>query len=311
MPQIGLGTVEANDDELRKSVRVALETGYRAIDTAYVYLNEKAIGDELQDWFSKGKIKREEVFVTTKLPLIGNRSSDVPRFLSRSLEKLKLDYVDLYLIHHPFGLKCLSEDNTLAKDENDVIHYDNNTDIESIWKAMEKEFEAGRAKAIGISNFNKSQIERILQVAKIRPAVLQIEIHCYFPQKKLVEYCNEKNIVVTAYSPLGAPWTEEGKSIEPKLLENPTVLEIAKKHGKTASQVLLRFLIQRNLVVIPKSVTPERIRINLEVTNFKLGDDEMKRLIALDKGRKGRVFHFTSVLTGVEKHKEYPFLADY
>ncbi|KAL7645578.1 UNVERIFIED_CONTAM: hypothetical protein RMT77_003964 [Armadillidium vulgare] len=311
MPQIGLGTVEANDDDLRRAIGVALDTGYRAIDTAYVYLNEKAIGDELQERISKNKIKRDEIFVTTKLPLIGNRPEDVPRFLSKSLQNLKLDYIDLYLIHHPFGLKCLSEDNTLAQDENGVIQYDNNTDLENIWRAMEKEVESGRAKGIGISNFNKSQIERILKVAKIPPVVLQIEIHCYFPQRKLVDFCKERNIAVTAYSPLGAPWTEEGKSIEPKLMENPVVLEIAKKHGKTAPQVLLRFLIQRNLIVIPKSVTPERIKSNFDVTNFNLSEEEMQKLFSLDKGRKGRVFHFTSVLPGVGEHKEYPFHAQY
>ncbi|KAB7495272.1 putative oxidoreductase [Armadillidium nasatum] len=240
MPQIGLGTVEANDDDLRRAIGVALDTGYRAIDTAYVYLNEKAIGDELQERFSKNKIKRDEIFVTTKLPLIGNRPEDVPRFLSKSLQNLKLDFIDLYLIHHPFGLKCLSEDNTLAQDENGVIQYDNNTDLENIWKAMEKE----------------------------------IEIHCYFPQRKLVDFCKERNIAVTAYSPLGAPWTEEGKSVEPKLLENPLVLEMAKKHGKTAPQILLRFLIQRNLIVIPKSVTPERIK-----SNFDAFKDELRNAI--------------------------------
>ncbi|RXG61084.1 Aldose reductase, partial [Armadillidium vulgare] len=200
------------------------------------------------------------------------------------------------------------EENIFGKGRPDgVVVFDPDTDHVAIWRELEKEVKNGRVRSIGLSNFNKSKIDKILKVAEIPPAVLQIEAHCYFPQKPLVEYCQQKGIAVTAYSPLGAPWTKEGQEVSPKLLENPTVLEIAKKYNKNAGQVLLRFWVQRNIIVIPKSITPERIRSNFQIMDFCLTEDEMKKLFSLDRGKQGRAFHFTEVFKGSENHKEYPF----
>ncbi|KAB7495276.1 Alcohol dehydrogenase [NADP(+)], partial [Armadillidium nasatum] len=258
MPMIGLGTYSGYDDEMRRSLRTALEVGYRSIDTAYLYMNEDAIGDELQDWFSKGKLKREDVFVTSKI-------------------------YTLFIIHLDL--------NTINRTpKNDVYLFD--TDLEGIWRAMEKEVEAGRIKSLGLSNFNSKQIERIRRIAKYPPTVLQIEIHAYFQQRPLVEFCQKRGIVVVAYGPLGAPQytqTQDGKSTLPPLLENPTVLSLSKKHGKSPGQILLRFLLQRNIIVIPKSVKPERINNNFKITDFVLSEEDMKSLYKLDQPKEMRV----------------------
>ncbi|RXG73306.1 Alcohol dehydrogenase [NADP(+)] A [Armadillidium vulgare] len=211
---------------------------------------------------------------TYSLPAYGNRPKDVSKFLTLSLEKLKLDYLDLYLIHHPFGFECKEDLKTIDRTpNNDVYLFD--TDLEGIWRAMEKEVEAGRIKSLGLSNFNSKQIERIRKIAKYPPTVLQIEIHAYFQQRPLVEFCQKRGIVVVAYGPLGAPQytqTQDGKSTLPPLLENPTVLNLSKRHGKSPGQILLRFLLQRNIIVIPKSVKPERINNNFKITDFVLSE---------------------------------------
>ncbi|KAL7645575.1 UNVERIFIED_CONTAM: hypothetical protein RMT77_003961 [Armadillidium vulgare] len=306
-PMIGLGTGLAFEDQMKNALRVAIDYGYRSIDTAYLYTNEVTIGAELENLIKTGKIKREDVFVTSKLPCIANRAEDVSRFLKTTLKRLRLDYLDLYLIHHPFGIQNVDDEELYNFDENGNSRLDHNTDHESLWKAMEKEVEAGRAKSIGISNFNSVQIDRLLKTAKIPPAVNQIEVHCYLTQKPLVDFCKERKITPVAFSPLGAPFTTEGKSIKPVLLEHPIVKEIGKKHGKTPGQVLLRFLTQRGIPVIPKSTTPERIRSNFDIQDFTISDEDMKKLFSLNKGEEGRTFHYRELFKGCENHKEYPF----
>ncbi|KAL7645563.1 UNVERIFIED_CONTAM: hypothetical protein RMT77_003949 [Armadillidium vulgare] len=323
MPIIGIGTALANDDELRMALNFALDCGYRSIDTAHMYLNEEAIGDVLQDWFKKGKLKREDVFVTSKLPAIGNRPVECERFLTMSLKKLKLDYLDLYLIHHPFGLKHISDINVrsvpgLDKPNatlNDVIRaegpslMDDETDLEALWKCLEEEVRRGRVKSIGVSNFNSSQIDRIMKNAEFPIAVNQVEIYPYFQQHRLTEFCQNRGVAVVGYGPLGSPYTSEGK--EMSVLTDPVILKIVKKYGKTPVQIILKSLIQRNIIVIPKSSNPERIKSNFDIFDFTLSEDDMKTLEKLDKGEKGRVHHFKQVFSGCEKHREYPFHIEY
>ncbi|KAL3286151.1 hypothetical protein HHI36_000663 [Cryptolaemus montrouzieri] len=308
-PSIGYGTWQALDEELERALETALEAGYRHIDTAYVYQNEKVIGKVLKRWISNGKLKREDIFLVTKLPPAGNRPEGVVKYLKRSLENLQVDYVDLYLIHAPFGLPDFEGDFPPKGNDGNVI-LDMSTDHIAIWKALEEQVDAGRTKAIGLSNFNKSQIERILKNSRIKPCALQIEQHVYLQQKELVDLCKENNILVTAYSPLGTPgmnkyFGKRGIKVDlPDILGNPAVKAIAKKHSKTEAQVLLHFYVQQGWLPIPKSVNPERIRQNLDIFDFQLDQQDVKELKSLDAGI--RILDF-GPFTGVDKHPEFPF----
>ncbi|XP_047482644.1 aldo-keto reductase family 1 member A1-like [Penaeus chinensis] len=296
MPSVGLGTFQGHDDEMRQVLNAALECGYRHIDTATVYKNEAEIGDVLHEWLSSGRVAREELFVVTKLPMTGNRSGDVGRCLQDSLDKLRLSYVDLYLIHSPVGMKANSKG---------VL--DLETNHEEIYKAMEEQVDAGKAKAIGLSNFNSKQIERILKVCRIKPANLQVEVHVYHQQKALRELCRAFDIPVCAYCPLGAPHAAEGSDEYPILLQHPVVTSMAKRLGRTPAQVLLRFLIQNNLVVIPKSTNQKRVKENFNVFDFELSSEDVASLETLDRKGDGRVIDFKSLFEGIENHPEWPF----
>ncbi|XP_060520150.1 1,5-anhydro-D-fructose reductase [Cylas formicarius] len=309
MPILGYGTWQATDAELEAAVEAALEAGYRHIDTAYVYENEKVIGKVLKKWISSGKVKREDLFIVTKLPPGGMRPEGVSKFIKRSLAHLQLDYVDLYLIHVPFAFKDIEGDlHPMTSDGK--INLDLKTDHIGIWKAMEEQLDAGLTKAIGLSNFNISQITRVLNNARIPPCNLQVELHAYHQQKELVDFCKKNKIVVTAYSPLGNPGLASfldrfGKKVElPNILKNPVVNEIAKKYNKEPAQILLKHIIQRGVVAIPKSTNPQRLRQNIDIFDFSLDDSDLSKLNALDAGV--RLLDF-DVFSGVKEHPEYPF----
>ncbi|XP_058799853.1 aldo-keto reductase Mkms_1984-like isoform X2 [Phymastichus coffea] len=296
MPVIGLGTWQIKPDDVDRAVSAALEDGYRHIDTATVYKNEEAIGKSLKKWFAKGN-KREDLFITTKLPPIGARAADVEKQLRMSLERLALDYVDMYLIHSPTGY--LSDDPPVM---------DFTTDHLAIWKAMEAQVKAGRAKSIGISNFNETQVLNVFDNAEIKPSNLQIELHVYNQQKPLREFCAKRNIAITGYSTLGSPASSAftaGRAL-PQLMEHPSILKIAEAHGKSAAQVLLRHSVQSGITVIPKSTNPDRIKANHDIFDFELNEHEMKELSDLDKEEHGRIFNFL-VFQGIEKHPQYPW----
>ncbi|XP_046402375.1 1,5-anhydro-D-fructose reductase-like [Ischnura elegans] len=303
IPALGLGTWQALDDDGEKAIDCALEAGYRHIDTAYVYQNEKAVGNIIKKWLESGRIKREDLFVVTKLPKHGNRPSGVPKYLQESLDSLGLSYVDLYLIHSPFGFQDKNPSDPNSEEIVDVT-----TDHIAIWKAMEDQVINGKARAIGLSNFNERQIERVWSTAeRIKPSMLQVELHLYFQQKELVEFCNSKNIKVCAYSPLGSPSSSKvlGKEV-PDILNNETVTDIAKKYGKTTAQILLRHIIQQGIAAIPKSSNPKRIKENMEIFDFELSSEDINKLNALDQGKDGRLFDF-SIFKGATTHPEYPF----
>nr|CAD7413635.1 unnamed protein product [Timema poppensis] len=312
----GKSARRASNEEIETSLNAALEAGYRHIDTAFLYGNEAAIGKVLKKWFDSKKLKREDLFIVTKLPHVGSSFERVEKYLKRSLEALQLSYVDLYLIHGAIGLQERG-DEIRPLDEKGNPLLDMKTD-----HGMEAQVDAGRAKAIGLSNFNARQIKRIWSSARIKPANLQVELNVYFQQRELTAFCKALDITVCAYAPIGSPGLPEGTepASDIKNLENisrlsvntsghlmsvsmarvlitsplsdPVVVKIAKKHNKTPAQVLIRWIIQRGIVAIPKSKTPSRIKENLQVFDFELDESDMDELYKLDKGPTSRIFSF-------------------
>ncbi|XP_023310768.1 alcohol dehydrogenase [NADP(+)]-like [Anoplophora glabripennis] len=311
MPAIGLGTWQVtNEAEIETALNAALELGYRHIDTAFAYQNEHIIGRVLQEWFSSGKLKREDLFITTKLPMQGVHPDRVEMFIKKSLESLKLDYVDLYLIHFPIGSKYVEGQTRPSLDSMQTEPEDH----VGVWKKMEEQVDAGRTKTIGLSNFNVRQINRVLKSARIKPACLQVELHVYLQQRELVKLCHQNGIVVVAYSPLGSPGynkvlTQIGAETKklPDMLHDKTIKKIATKHKKSNAQVMLRYLLQRDIVAIPKSVTPARLKENIDVFDFTLDAAEVKALDDLEVGEEARVCDFR-IVPGLLNHPEFPFL---
>jgi 2,5-diketo-D-gluconate reductase A len=251
MPQIGLGVWEAESGgEVENAIAVALAAGYRLVDTAKAYGNEASVGKAVRE----SDIPREEIFVTTKLWNADQGYDKTLLAFDESMEKLGLDYLDLYLIHWPLPMHGKFQDS---------------------WKAMEKMYADKRVRAIGVSNFKPHHLEQLLETADTVPAVNQIELHPHFQQRETRDFCKKYGIEVEAYSPL-----KRGGDV----LEEPVIQALATGHGKTPAQIVLRWHIQEGLIVIPKSVTPERIVSNIDVFDFELSADEMEQIRALDRG---------------------------
>lgn len=308
LPLFGLGTWQSTDPTaLTEALKVALDIGYRLIDTAYIYGNEAVIGKVLKEYFTSGKLKREDVFITTKLPFYSHAPDDVENMINGQLKDLQLDYVDLYLIHCPLPFKRQpggTHGNYQPVIENEEMVPDLIDHLDT-WRAMEKVFKSGKAKAIGLSNFNEEQIQNIIDHATVKPHNLQVEAHIYWPQNELFEFCKKNNITFTAYAPLGSPGR---KAFNPDMtwpdaepLKEPIVLELAKKYNKTPAQILLRQLVQRGMSAIPKSTNPDRVRENFNIFDFKLTDEDFNRLCNIKNHTRLCLFDFA------KHHPFFPF----
>ena len=255
IPQLGFGVFQIPPDETASAVRTALEIGYRHIDTAEMYQNEKGVGQGIRDF----GIDRGEVYITSKLNNGFHKPDDARRAFDATIEALGFDYVDLFLIHWPLP--------TL---------YDG--DFVSTWKTLEEFKNDGRARSIGVSNFQIHHLEQLARDTETVPAVNQIEVHPYFTNDELRAYGIDHTILTEAWSPIA----------QGAVLGDPVIGKIAERLGKSPAQVVLRWHIERGDIVFPKSVTPERIKENLEIFDFELGDDDIDAITALDKGEDGR-----------------------
>jgi len=310
MPQVGLGTWQSKPGEVENAVEVAIDCGYRNIDCAHVYGNEEEVGAGLAKKFAEKAVTREDMFITSKLWNTQHEPSCVEPACRLTLKNLGLEYLDLYLIHWPIEFKNTGTGENFPKDNEGNMLY-GYTRLEDTWAAMEKLVEKRLVRQIGLSNFNIPQIERMLKAATVPPSVLQIECHPYLNQKKLIRFCKANHIVVTAYCPLGSPARPWASADDPYILKDPKLAEIAKEYGKTTAHICIRFQVDRGIVVIPKSVTPERISANLDVFDFKLKDEHMRYLESFEKGWRAclpTIKTTSGVVVRDLKHPEFPFL---
>ena len=303
-PILGLGTWKSKPHEVTQAVKDAIDIGYRHFDCAPVYENEKEVGAGIASKIKEGVIKREDIFVTSKLWNSRHRPERVEPALRKTLSDLGLESLDLYLMHSPMAFK--DGDVTFPTDSSGTILTED-VDYLDTWRAMEKVVEKGLAKSIGVSNFNAEQVARVLDNCKIKPVTNQVECHIYLNQTKLSEFCKSKGVTLTAYSCFGAPDRPNANPNDPKILEDPKIKELAAKYNKSPAQIILRYLIQRGILVIPKSVTKSRIQENFNIFDFQINADDMNAINGLNCDNRLLISRSVSL----KDYKYFPFNAEF
>ncbi|KAF5642600.1 glycerol dehydrogenase [Fusarium sp. NRRL 25303] len=288
IPGLGFGTFanEGAKGETYEAVKCALKVGYRHLDCAWFYLNEGEVGQAVRDFLAENKdVKREDIFICTKVWNHLHEPEEVKWSFQNSLKNFGLDYIDLFLVHWPIAAEK-DEDYKpkIGPDGKYVIKKDLTENPEPTWRAMEEIYASGKARAIGVSNWTVEGLKKLLSFAKVKPAVNQIEIHPFLPNEELVKFCQENDILPSAYSPLGSqnqvPTTGE------KVRTNETLNAVAERSGNTLAQVLLAWGLRRGYAVLPKSSTPSRIESNFQVPN--LSDEDFEAIQSVAKGRHTR-----------------------
>jgi diketogulonate reductase-like aldo/keto reductase len=267
MPALGFGTLIPDPVATKQATKTALEMGFRHFDCAERYRNEQAVGDAMQEVFKAGKIQRKDVFVTTKLWNSNHRPERVKPAFEASCKRLRIDYADCYLIHTPFAFQPGDEQD--PRDGHGKVIYDPGVTLVQTWQALERLVDEGRCKAIGLSDITLEKLQEVVEAARIKPSVVQVESHPYLPEWDLLEYCQQHGIVLLAFAPLG-------HGMEPRLLDHPVIISIAQRVKKTPAQVLLAWAVQRGTAFLTTSTTPSRIQENFELS--ALPEDAMKEI---------------------------------
>ncbi len=282
LPILGLGTWKSKPGEVYTAVREAIKIGYRHIDCAAVYNNEAEIGQAFEDAMKAGDVKREDLRITSKLWNTSHRKHQVQPALEKTLSDLRLDYLDLYLIHWPVAMK---ENAPFPYRAEDMISLEE-IPVEETWEVMEACQTKGLARHIGVSNFSISKLKKLVSSAKQKPEMNQIELQPLLQQNDMLEYCGSENIHLTAYSPLGSRDRSANfkDPNEPDLFENEVIVKIAERHNCSPAQILIAWAIARGTAVIPKSVNPKRLQQNFDAANIELTGDDMSDIARLDKG---------------------------
>ncbi|KAL3232031.1 hypothetical protein MRX96_023114 [Rhipicephalus microplus] len=322
MPLVGIAICKGDSAMVEKVVESAVSAGYRLIDTSHAAHNEAAIGNALRRVIAAGKVSREELFIVTKLPCEGNRRDKVHKYLRSSLRKLQLPFVDLFLIHFPVYERAFkkrhrrhpvasdtSPESPMSEDESATLPAVDQTDILDTWRGMEEAANMGMTRSIGLCNFNKEQVTRILAMATIKPAALQVECHAYLNQDELLQFCKENSIRLTAYAPLGSPVGSRAVSkpheyhSHSDLLQDAVIKKIAEIYKKTPAQILIRWLVQRGIVALPRATCPDHIQENIQVFDFELAEADLETVTGLNRNMR----LFTYNIYGLPSKAEYPF----